>query len=75
MKELPIGIGVRIEVKPKEIEQLNLCVKELARLAENGYESVITETGESLLNGRQVFGCSRIGKVGMETTKASKDGK
>lgn len=56
--------GVTIEVKPEELEQLNLCIKELARLSKDGYVPLINTPGTHLLNGRQAVAYSRIRKVG-----------
>ena len=56
--------GVTIEVKPEELEQLNLCIKELARLSKDGYVPLLTTPGTHLLNGRQAVAYSRIRKVG-----------
>ncbi|ODN29722.1 LCP family protein [Fervidobacterium thailandense] len=57
--------GVTIEVKPEELEQLNLCIKELARLAKDNYVPLVRSPGVHLLNGRQAVGYARIRKVGM----------
>lgn len=63
-KVIDVVGGVEIEIKPEELEQLNLCIKELARLAKDGYVPLVKTPGTHLLNGRQALGYSRIRKVG-----------
>ncbi len=55
--------GVEINIKPEEIEHINLCIREQTNLL-GGELPYLEKGGPQLLNGRQALGYSRVRSIG-----------